>query len=99
MRFGFRKPSFSKSFKAKTTGRLKRSIKRVINPWYGHKGMGVIHSPKRSIYNEIYHRMYLHTLLLDQLEVIVNPASLNLRVIIMSLLNILMKLRKTYAVT
>lgn len=56
MRIGPRKPSFKKSFKARTTGRLKRQVKRAINPFYGRKGMGLLHDPKRSIKNRIYHR-------------------------------------------
>ncbi|WP_242979682.1 hypothetical protein [Clostridium perfringens] len=40
MKFGVRKPSIKKSFKARTTGRAKRIIKKSINPTYGKKGMG-----------------------------------------------------------
>ncbi len=38
MKLGMRKPSLSKSLKAKTTGKLKRSIKKAVNPVYGKKG-------------------------------------------------------------
>ena len=41
-----RKVSLKKSFKARTTGKLKRQIKGEINPLYGKKG----------IYNKIYHK-------------------------------------------
>ena len=43
-----------RSFKARTTGRLKRSMKRAVNPFYGKKGVGFIKSPTRSIKNSIY---------------------------------------------
>lgn len=56
MKIGFRTPSIKKSFKARTTGKLKRKIKRSVNPLYGKKGMGFIKSPSRSIKNKIYHK-------------------------------------------
>ena len=54
MKFGMRKPSLKKSIKARTTGKLKRKIKKSIIPGYGKKGMGFIKSPKKSIKNKIY---------------------------------------------
>ncbi|MBQ7970898.1 MAG: hypothetical protein IJ294_00905 [Clostridia bacterium] len=54
MKIGFRTPSLKKSFKARTTGRLKRSIKKTVNPLYGKKGMGFAKSPSRSVKNKIY---------------------------------------------
>jgi hypothetical protein len=56
MKFGFRKPSLKKSFKARTTGRAKRKIKRALIPGYGKKGMGWIKNPKRAAYNKIYRK-------------------------------------------
>ena len=56
MKVGLRKPSLKKSFKARTTGRVKRSIKSSINPFYGKKGMGLINNPKKAIYNKIYNK-------------------------------------------
>lgn len=56
MRFGMRMPSLKKSFKAKTTGKLKRSIKSATNPLYGKKGIGFAKNPKRSIYNKVYNK-------------------------------------------
>lgn len=56
MKMGIRKPSVKKSIKARTTGKVKRSIKRSINPLYGKKGMGFVKDPKRSVKNAIYHR-------------------------------------------
>lgn len=54
MKFGMRKPSLTKSIKARTTGKLKRKIKSSINPLYGKKGMGLITNPRKAIYNKIY---------------------------------------------
>lgn len=56
MKFGIRKPSITKSFKARTTGRLKRSIKKSLNPFYGTKGMGLVKNPKKSVYNKVYRK-------------------------------------------
>lgn len=54
MKFGLRKPSVKKSFKARTTGKLKRQAKRAINPFYGKKGMGWFRNPKKALYNKVY---------------------------------------------
>lgn len=54
MKFGFRTPSLKKSFKARTTGKLKRKVKKAVNPFYGKKGTGFITNPKRSVKNKIY---------------------------------------------
>lgn len=51
-----RKPSLKKSFKARTTGRLKRSVKKALIPVYGKKGMGYIKNPKRAVYNKVYNK-------------------------------------------
>lgn len=56
MKVGLRKPSFKKSFKARTTGKIKRKIKKAVNPFYGKKGMGYIKSPKRAVKNKIYRK-------------------------------------------
>ena len=53
MKFGMRKPSLKKSIKARTTGKLKRKIKKSIIPGYGKKGIGFIKSPKKSIKNKM----------------------------------------------
>lgn len=52
-----RKPSFKKTFKAKTTGKVKRKLKKSINPLYGKKGIGFIKNPKKSTKNKIYHKV------------------------------------------
>lgn len=54
MKFGARKPSLKKSIKARTTGKLKRSVKSSVNPLYGKKGMGYLKSPKKAVGNKIY---------------------------------------------
>ena len=56
MKIGMRKPSLKKSFKARTTGKLKRKIKKSINPFYGKKGMGWITNPKKTLYNKVYNK-------------------------------------------
>ena len=56
MKIGMRKPSLKKSFKARTTGKFKRKMKKSVNPFYGKKGVGFIKNPKRSVKNKIYHK-------------------------------------------
>ena len=57
MKIGVRTPSLKKSFKARTTGRINRTLKKSINPLYGKKGMGYIKNPERAIYNKVYHKV------------------------------------------
>lgn len=54
MKIGMRKPSLKKSFKARTTGTVKRKVKKAIIPGYGKKGIGFIKNPKKSVKNSIY---------------------------------------------
>lgn len=56
MKFGFRTPSLKKSFKARTTGRAKRAVKKSLIPGYGKKGMGWIKNPKKAAYNKVYNK-------------------------------------------
>ncbi|HII4466272.1 hypothetical protein JJB61_09930 [Clostridium perfringens] len=56
MKVGYRKPNLKKSVKARTTGKVKRHVKKSINPTYGKKGMGIINDPKKSLYNKIYNK-------------------------------------------
>ena len=42
MKIGVRKPSLSKSLKARTTSKLKRQVKRAIIPTYGQKGQALL---------------------------------------------------------
>lgn len=57
MKFGIRKPSLKRSISARTTGRLKRSIKKALIPGYGKKGMGILKDPKKALYNKIYNKL------------------------------------------
>lgn len=57
MKIGVRTPSLKKSLKARTTGRLKRQMKKAVNPLYGKKGMGLINNPKKAVYNKIYNKV------------------------------------------
>jgi phage protein len=57
VKIGVRTPSLKKSFKARTTGRLNRTLKKSVNPFYGKKGMGYIKNPEKAIYNKIYHKV------------------------------------------
>jgi hypothetical protein len=54
MKIGLRTPSLKKIVKAKTTGRVKRAIKKNAIPLYGKKGTGIIKDPKKAIYNRVY---------------------------------------------
>lgn len=56
MKFGMRKPNLKKSFKARTTGKLKRKVKKSIIPFYGKKGTGFIKNPKKAVYNKVYNK-------------------------------------------
>ena len=56
MKCGMRKPSIKKSFKARTTGKAKRAVKRALIPGYGKKGTGWIKNPKKAAYNKIYRK-------------------------------------------
>ena len=54
MKFGMRKPSITKSLKARTTTKYKRKVKRALIPGYGKKGMGWAKNPKKAAYNKVY---------------------------------------------
>lgn len=56
VKIGVRTPSIKRSVKARTTGRITRTVKRSVNPVYGKKGTGFITNPERSIKNAVYHR-------------------------------------------
>ena len=56
MKVGIRKPSLKKSISARTTGKVKRKLKRITNPLYGKKGMGFIKNPVKSIKGKIYRK-------------------------------------------
>lgn len=56
MKFGVRTPNLKKSFKARTTGRAKRSVKKALIPGYGKKGMGWLKNPRKAAYNKVYNK-------------------------------------------
>ena len=56
MKIGIRTPNLKKSFKARTTGKAKRAIKKAVIPGYWQKGMGWIHDPERAAYNNVYNK-------------------------------------------
>ena len=56
MKIGLRKRNFKKSFKAMTTGRIKRKLKSTVNPLYGKKNMGLLKNPEKAIKNKIYRK-------------------------------------------
>ena len=56
MKIGMRKFSMKKRISSRTTGRLKRSVKKVSNPLYGKKGMGYINNPQKAVYNKVYNK-------------------------------------------
>lgn len=54
MKFGMRRPSLKKSLRARTTGKVKRAVKKAVVPGYGKKGMGWLKNPKKALYNKVY---------------------------------------------
>lgn len=56
MKIGIRKPNIKKSIKARTTGKVKRAVKKSINPFYGKRGAGFVKNPVKSVKNSVYHR-------------------------------------------
>ena len=56
MKFGFRTPSFKKSFKAKTTRKWKKQVKKSVIPGYGKKGVVYVKNPMKAVYNKVYNK-------------------------------------------
>lgn len=56
MKFGMRTPSIKKSIKARTTGKVKRAVKKAVIPGYGKKGSGWIKNPRKAAYNKVYNK-------------------------------------------
>lgn len=56
MKFGIRTPNYKSRLKARTTGKIKRKLKKSVNPLYGKKGMGWVNDPKKALYNKIYNK-------------------------------------------
>lgn len=56
MKTGIRKPNVKKSISARTTGKVKRAVKKSVNPLYGKKGAGFVKDPAKSVKNSIYRK-------------------------------------------
>ena len=56
MKYGYRTPNVKKSVSARTTGKIKRGVKKATNPLYGKEGMGYVNDPQRAIYNKVYNQ-------------------------------------------
>ena len=56
MKYGMRTPSINKRISARTTGKIKRTVNKAVNPLYGKKGMGFINNPSKAVYNKVYNR-------------------------------------------
>lgn len=54
MKLGLRTPSLKKRLKARTTGKLKRSLNKAINPIYGKSGVGFVKDPVKSTKDMVY---------------------------------------------
>lgn len=54
MKFGFRKPSFKRSFSAMTKGAATRALKKALLPGYGQKGKSYYTGFEKSAYNKVY---------------------------------------------
>lgn len=61
MIFGYRTPNIKKSIKSRTTGKIKRTFKKSINPLYSNNGIGYIKNPEKAIKNSIYHKTTIDT--------------------------------------
>lgn len=51
-----RKPSMKRSLSAMTKAQANRALKRAFIPGYGKKGTGMLHNPKKAVYNKIYNK-------------------------------------------
>ncbi|MSS12786.1 hypothetical protein FYJ32_04900 [Bifidobacterium tsurumiense] len=56
MRIGMRKPSLTRSIKARTTSKWKRQMKKALIPGYGKKGLGRMKNPRKALYNKVYRK-------------------------------------------
>lgn len=66
MKVGMRKPNIKKSISARTTGKVKRTLKSSIDPTYGKKGMGYVKDPEKAVYNKVYNKTSFSAL--DEIE-------------------------------
>lgn len=56
MKYGMRTPNINKRISARTTGKIKRTVNKAVNPLYGKKGIGLINDPSKAIYNKVYNK-------------------------------------------
>ena len=47
LKFGMRRPGLKKSLRARTTGKVKRAVRKAVVPGYGKKGMAGLKTPKK----------------------------------------------------
>ena len=63
MNFGLRTPSLKKRLSARTSGAMKRKIKRALIPGYGRKRREWLTNPRKALYNKIYRKTTVGCLL------------------------------------
>lgn len=56
MKVGVRKVNVKNRVKARTTGKVKRALKKSVNPMYGKKGVGLVTDPEKALYNKVYNK-------------------------------------------
>ena len=56
MKYGMRTPNINKRISARTTGKIKRTANKAVNPLYGKKGMGFINDLSKAVYNKVYNK-------------------------------------------
>lgn len=61
MKMGIRKPNYKSRIRARTTGKMKRKIKKATIPGYGKKGTGWVKNPKKAAYNKVYNKTTIST--------------------------------------
>lgn len=54
--FGVRRPDPLGFLRARTTGRVKRKVKRAVIPGYGRSGTGWVRDPGRAAYGSVHRR-------------------------------------------
>lgn len=54
MKYGIRTPNINKRISARTTGKIKRTVNKAVNPLYGKKGIGIVNDPSKAVYNKVY---------------------------------------------
>ena len=56
MKYGMRTPNINKRISARTTGKIKRTMNKAVNPLYGKKGIGIVNDPSKAVYNKVYNK-------------------------------------------